>query len=98
VEISFTVKNIGKIQGAETAQLYVQDIESTVPRPIKELKGFKKVDLKPGQSKAVVIELKKKDFSFWNPETKDWFFEKGTFIIHVGGSSKDIRLHKQIDL
>jgi len=98
VEISFTVKNIGKIQGAETAQLYVQDIESTVPRPIKELKGFKKVDLKPGQRKAVVIELKKKDFSFWNPETKDWYFEKGAFIIHVGASSKDIRLHKQIDL
>ena len=98
VKISFMIKNIGKIQGAETAQLYVQDIESTVPRPMKELKGFKKVDLKPGQSKTVVIELNKKDFSFWNPETKDWFFEKGAFIIHVGASSRDIRLHKQIDL
>jgi beta-glucosidase len=98
VKIRFTVKNIGKMPGAEIAQLYVQDIESTVPRPIKELKGFKKVDLKPGQSKAVEIELNKKDFSFWNPATKDWFFEKGAFIIHVGASSKDIRLHKQIDL
>ena len=78
--------------------MYIQDIESTVPRPLKELKGFKKVDLEPGQCKTVVIELNKKDFSFWNPETKDWFFEKGAFIIHVGASSKDIRLQKQINL
>jgi beta-glucosidase len=56
------------------------------------------VNLDPGQSKIVVIELNKKDFSFWNPETKDWFFEKGTFVIHIGSSSKDIRLEKQIEL
>jgi beta-glucosidase len=98
VKIRFTIKNIGKIRGAEIAQLYIQDIESAVPRPVKELKGFKKVDLEPGQSTTVVIELNKKDFSFWNPETKDWYFEKGAFIIHIGASSRDIRLHKQIDL
>jgi beta-glucosidase len=95
VKISFTVKNIGKKTGAETAQLYIQDVESTVPRPVKELKGFQKVGLQPGESKTIVIELNKKDFSFWNPDTKDWFFEKGAFIIHVGASSKDIRLRKQ---
>lgn len=98
VKVSFTVRNVGMKTGLETAQLYIQDIESAVPRPIKELKGFKKVNLDPGQSKIVVIELNKKDFSFWNPETKDWFFEKGTFVIHIGSSSKDIRLEKQIEL
>ena len=56
------------------------------------------MDLQPGESKPIVIELNKKDFSFWNPDTKDWFFEKGAFIIHVGASSKDIRLRKQLEL
>ena len=98
VKVSFAVKNIGMKTGAEIAQLYIQDVESTVPRPVKELKGFQKVDLQPGESKTIVIELNKKDFSFWNPDTKDWFFEKGAFIIHVGASSKDIRLRKQLEL
>jgi beta-glucosidase len=98
VKVSFAVKNIGMKTGAEIAQLYIQDVESTVPRPVKELKGFQKVDLQPGESKTIVIELNKKDFSFWNPDTKDWFFEKGAFVIHVGASSKDIRLRKQLEL
>jgi beta-glucosidase len=96
ITVSFTIKNTGSKQGLEIAQLYVQDIESSVPRPVKELKGFQKVDLDPGQSKSVLITLAKKDFSFWNPG--GWFAEKGTFVIHVGSSSKDIRLKKQIEL
>jgi beta-glucosidase len=96
--VTFTVKNTGRRQGLETAQLYVQDIESSVPRPLKELKGFKKVSLKPGESKNVSLKLHKADFSFWNPETKGWFAEKGKFVIHVGSSSSDIRLQKEIEL
>lgn len=98
VKVSFTVKNVGKRKGLETVQLYIQDEECTIPRPIKELKGFVKVDLKPGQCRKVIIELKKKDFSFWNPKIKDWFFEKGSFIVQIGSSSKDIRIRKQIEL
>jgi len=98
VKVRLTVKNVGNRKGLETAQLYIQDIESTVPRPVKELKGFKKVNLEPGQSRTVVIELTKKDFSFWNPETKDWFFEKGAFIVQVGSSSKEIKVQKHIVL
>jgi beta-glucosidase len=98
VKVNFTVKNVGNRRGLETVQLYVQDVECAVPRPLKELKGFTKVDLEPGQSRNVVIELKTKDFSFWNPETKDWFFEKGTFRIQVGSSSKEIKVQKQIEL
>ncbi len=98
VKVSVTVKNVGNRRGLETVQLYVQDVECTVPRPLKELKGFTKVDLEPGQSKNVVIELTTKDFSFWNPKTKDWFFEKGTFVIQVGSSSKEIKVQKQIEL
>jgi beta-glucosidase len=92
------VKNVGTRKGLETVQLYVQDVECTVPRPLKELKGFIKVDLEPGQSRNIVIELTTKDFSFWNPKTKDWFFEKGSFILQVGSSSKEIKVQKQIEL
>ncbi len=98
ITVSFAVKNIGGRKGLEIAQLYIQDVECSVPRPIKELKGFQKVDLEPGQSKIVQLQLNKKAFSYWNPQTKDWFAEKGRFIIHVGSSSKDLRLKKELEL
>jgi beta-glucosidase len=98
ITISVDIKNSGSIKGMETVQLYVQDEQSSVPRPVKELKGFQKVELEPGQSKTISIELDKKAFSFWNPETKDWYAEKGKFIIHVGSSSNDIRLQKELEL
>ena len=84
--------------GDEVAQLYIQDVKSSIPRPVKELKRFEKVNLKPGESKTVQFKLNKKDFSFWSPETKDWFAEKGQFVIQVGSSSKDIRLKKEVEL
>jgi beta-glucosidase len=98
VLVSFTVKNTGSEEGSEVAQVYVQDVESSVPRPEKELKGFRKVHLMPGQAITVRIPLEKKDFSFWNPATKNWLCEKGKFILHVGSSSKDIRLKKELEL
>ncbi len=98
VKVTFIVKNIGSRQGFETVQVYVQDVESSVPRPLKELKGFKKMSLKPGEAKTVTLSLHKADFSFWNPETRGWFIEKGKFVIHVGSSSADIRLKKEIEL
>ncbi len=98
ITISFSVKNTGRTKGAEIAQLYVQDIHSSVPRPIKELKGFKRIEVEPGESTTVVLRLTKQDFSFWNPETKGWYAEKGAFVIHIGSSSRDIKLKKEIDL
>jgi beta-glucosidase len=98
ITVSFTVENVGGQRGSEIAQVYIQDVESSVPRPVKELKGFQKVDLKPGQSTTITLKLGTKDFSFWNPQTKDWFAESGKFIIHVGSSSRDIRLRKEVDL
>ncbi|MBW2643080.1 MAG: glycoside hydrolase family 3 C-terminal domain-containing protein, partial [Deltaproteobacteria bacterium] len=96
--VSVTISNTSDVEGAEIVQLYVEDVESSVPRPLKELKGFVKVNLKPGKTQQVQITLDKKDFSFWNPETKDWFAEKGEFKIHIGSSSVDIRLTKEIEL
>jgi beta-glucosidase len=98
VIVSFNLKNIGTLEGMETAQVYVHDVESSVPRPNKELKGFLKINLHPGESKTVNIKLTEKDFSFWDPQTKNWFAEKGKFIIQVGSSSKDIKLIKEIEL
>jgi beta-glucosidase len=96
--VSFTVKNTGTIRGAETAQLYIQDTKCSVPRPVKELKGFQKVELDPGQSVSVALKLKWQDFAFWNPEMKGWYAENGKFVLHVGSSSADIRLQKEIEL
>jgi len=98
VLVTFTVKNTGDMDGAETAQLYVGDPECSVPRPVKELKGFKKVFLKKGEAQTVTIELDKSAFSFWDPETKKWTLEPGKFNIFVGSSSRDIRLNDTITL
>jgi beta-glucosidase len=96
--VSLTVKNIGKRKGMETVQLYIQDVQSSVERPVKELKGLRKIELEPNQNTLVQFELTKKDFSFWNPATKDWYLEKGKFILHIGASSSDIRLRKEYEI
>ena len=98
VEVTVKLKNTGKSAGSEIVQIYIEDIKSSVDRPIKELKGFSKIYLNPGESKEVKIVLKIKDFSFWNPATEDWFAEKGKFKIHVGSSSTDIKSTKEIEL
>lgn len=98
VSIEFTLTNAGKVEGAEIAQVYVRDVQSSVLRPIKELKGFKKVSLNPGESKTVKIELNEKDFSFWDENKKDWNAEPGEFEILIGSSSNDIRLKTTIKL
>lgn len=98
VKVTFTVSNIGNHQGMEIAQLYVRDEYSKEERPLKELKGFEKMHLKPGESKEVMIELEKDDFQYFSERQRKWIFEPGVFEIHVGTSSKDIRLKKQIKL
>jgi beta-glucosidase len=72
-------------------QLYIQDAEASVPRPIKELKGFKKVFLEPGETAQVEINLSAKDFSYWDINKKAWYAEPGEFKIMAGASSDDIK-------
>ena len=90
--VSFKVKNTGDLAGAEVAQLYVSDVESTAFRPEKELKGFKKVFLQPGEETTVTLELGKRAFAYYNVNIGDWHVESGAFKILVGASSADIRL------
>lgn len=92
VTVSFKIKNTGSFDGAEVAQIYVADKESTIFRPVKELKGFKKVFLKAGEEKEISVELSKRAFAFYNVELGDWMVETGEFDILVGASSRDIRL------
>ena len=98
VTVSFKVKNVGDVAGAEIAQLYVKDVESTIFRPEKELKGFEKVFLEPGEEKSVKIVLDKRSFAFWNVNVGDWTVESGDFEILVGASSRDIRLRSTISV
>ena len=91
VKLSFSIKNIGKVKGAEAAQVYISDVKSTVLRPLKELKAFSKVMMEAGESKQVEINLPVKDWAFFNDKTQTWIIEPGKFIIMVGASSADIR-------
>ena len=84
------VKNTGKRSGSEVVQLYVTDREASVPRPPKELKGFQKIFLHPGESKAVEFTLTPRDLSFWDIQTNAWKAEPGTFEIQIGNSSRNL--------
>jgi len=88
----FDIQNTGARDGAEVAQLYVHQNHPSLVRPEKELKGFKKVFLKPGETQTVSIPLNRGAFAFYNPEQKSWIAEKGDFKIMVGKSSRDIVL------
>jgi beta-glucosidase len=96
VEIMLTVKNTGKVDGAEVVELYVNDPVASLPRPPKELKAFSKVQLKAGESKDIKFTLNENAFHFYNPEKKRWDVEPGEFNILIGSSSRDIRLKKKI--
>lgn len=96
--VTFTVKNTGKFAGAEIAQLYVKDTESTLYRPEKELKGFKKVFLNPGEEKDVTLTLDSRAFAYYNVAIKDWHVESGDFAILVGASSRDIKLEGHVNV
>lgn len=92
INVSLTIKNTGKREGAEVVQLYVRDVESSVERPVKELKAFKKINLKPGEKQAVSFTLSERDLAFYSVERKRWVAEPGEFEMLVGSSSRDIRL------
>ena len=91
LNISVTVKNSGDREGSEIVQLYIGDKESSVPRPLKELKGFDKVKLAPGESRTVTFTIDSQALRFWDETTNDWKVEPGTFTAYVGASSADIR-------
>lgn len=87
-----TVANTGTVAGAEVVQVYVRDVECSVARPVRELKGFAKVVLEPGESRQVTITLDQRAFSFWSELLGKWVVEAGEFAIEVGQHSRDLPL------
>ncbi|SEQ28251.1 beta-glucosidase [Treponema bryantii] len=98
VEVSITIKNTGSVEGKEVVQLYVSDKTGVEVRPEKELKGFDKVNLKPGESKEVTFKLDRRSFAFWNIDIDDWYAPSGKYIISIGASSRDIRATAEVDV
>ena len=96
ITVSFTLKNTGKVAGAETAQLYVSDPKCSVMRPAKELKGFDKIMLKAGESKEVSITVPVSCFAFYSEEGKNWVVEPGDFVLQVNSSSAQNELKQTI--
>ncbi len=98
VSVEFTVTNTGPVAGTEVAQLYVRDVEASVPRPPKELKGFSRVTLAPGESRTVRIRLTAEDFAFWDSTAHAWKAEPGEYRILAGGASDSTPLEGKVVL
>ncbi|MBN8047539.1 glycoside hydrolase family 3 C-terminal domain-containing protein [Paraclostridium bifermentans] len=96
VTVSVNIKNIGDVFGKEIVQLYIRDKESSVTRPEKELKGFEKIGLEPGEEKEVTFILNKRSFAYYNVDLGDWHVESGEFEILIGKSSREIVLKEVI--
>lgn len=98
VSVGFDVTNTGNVAGAEVAQLYVSDPSAQVDRPERELKGFAKVRLAPGETRHVTLTLDARAFSYWDTPAHKWIIDPGKFILRVGDSSENTPLHADIDL
>lgn len=90
VSVSIPLSNTGAVAGAETLQLYVEDVKASVMRPVKELKAFRKVMLQPGETRDVTFTLGADAFSYYDSESHSWVMEPGTFRLHIGTSSANI--------
>ena len=96
VIVQTTVTNTGDREGAEVVQVYVHHKEPSVGRPIRELKGFEKVELEPGAAATVNIELDESAFKYYHPEELRWVLESGGYEVQVGNSSRDIKLSEEV--
>ncbi|MFW6023066.1 MAG: glycoside hydrolase family 3 C-terminal domain-containing protein [Halanaerobiaceae bacterium] len=92
-EVELQIENIGELAGKEVVQLYIGQNNSTVSRPLKELKGFKKIYLEPGERRKIKFKLSYRDFSYYNSKKKKWIAENDIYNIFIGSSSRDIRLN-----
>ncbi|CAH2714822.1 Thermostable beta-glucosidase B [Neobacillus rhizosphaerae] len=96
LQVEVVVTNTGKQAGKEIVQLYISAPESTIYKPMRELRDFAKVDLQMNESKAVTFTLERRAFAYYNINVKDWFVESGDYKIEIGASSRDIRLNDTV--
>ena len=97
ITVSFTLRNTGRVAGEEVAQLYIQDLVAQPVRPVKELKGFRKVLLQPGEAKTITFTVGKDQLSFYN-DNLEWIMQPGTFRVMIGGASDKIALERNFEL
>ncbi len=98
VKVTLTVKNTGSVAGAEVVQLYVKDPESSLPRPEKELKGFEKIRLQPGETGDISFVISSEHLAYFDDRINQWTVEAGEFLILIGSSSRDIQLQGQVNV
>ncbi len=96
--VSVDVTNTGSVFGKEVVQLYVAPPKGTIVRPIRELKGFEKVALNPGETKTITFTLSKRSFAYWNTRLNDWHVESGKYAIQIGKSAHDIVLEEKVEI
>ena len=90
LKATVTVTNTGNKEGKEVVQLYIRDVVGSITRPVKELKGFQKIELKAGETKTYHLHITPEDLKFYNYDLKyDW--EPGEFVIMIGGNSRDVK-------
>jgi beta-glucosidase len=97
-KVSFEIRNTGDRAGAEVAQLYVSAEQPTVERPIRELKGFAKVFLLPGESKQTTLSLDRRSFAYFDSRKRQWRTDPGRYEISVGASSRDLRIRQNLEI
>jgi beta-glucosidase len=90
ITVSVTVSNTGKYTGVETVQMYIRDKVGSITRPVKELKGFKQITLKPGESQNVLFDITDADLKFYDADLK-YVVEPGEFEVFIGGNSRDVK-------
>ena len=98
LEVTVDIENAGTRDASEIVQLYVHDLESSVIKPIHELKGFEKVFLRVGEKKTIRFRLGKRAFAYWSVEHGDWVVESGDYELEIGSSSKDIRQRTRVEV
>ena len=99
INVTLDVKNTGPRAGADVVEIYVGEQNAPLPRPVRELKGFTKVTLNPGETRRVQISLPPESFSYWSPDKKDWTTDRGaTFTIEAASSERDIALKQNVQL
>lgn len=98
IEVSFTVTNIGERKGKEIVQLYIADLVSSLPRPVKELKGYEKVELEPNESKEITLLISGEALQFYDELSRNWVAEAGNFEVMIGASTQDVRLRGEFAL
>ncbi len=96
VEVHVDVTNTGTVKGKAVAQLYISDCTGTANRPVKELKGFEKVELAPGETKTVSMEIDARSLSYYHVGLGDWYAKSGSYLLQIGSASDKIELQKEI--